>query len=120
FLPVHGAHRPSGVSLSTSTRSRDRHPGIPQQKPAPWKINPRKAYEQKEFWDVYLDCVSKLKGLPQRAYALRELEEMSTEEACEILNVDSNYLWVLIHRARSQLKGCLEENWIRKTKGGRS
>ncbi len=85
--------------------------GIPEQHPPPWKFDPKHAYEQKEFWDVFYGCMAKLKDAMGVAFTLRELEGLSTEEICKELNIKPNNLWVLLHRARTQLKACLEANW---------
>ena len=88
--------------------------GIPLARPAPWRMNPRKAFEQREFWEVFSNCVAGLKGITHQAYTLRELEDLSTEDLCEVLGIEPNYLWVILHRARDQLKACLEKNWIKR------
>ena len=85
--------------------------GIAEQHPAPWKFDPKHAYEQKEFWEVFYACMSKLKNKTGMAFTLRELEGLSTEDICKELNLKPNNLWVVLHRARTQLKSCLEANW---------
>ncbi len=87
--------------------------GIPSQHPAPWKFDPKHAYEQKEFWEVFYGCMAKLSGPMAIAFTLRELEGLSTGEICKELRIRPNNLWVLLHRARTQLKACLEANWSR-------
>jgi RNA polymerase sigma-70 factor (ECF subfamily) len=42
------------------------------------------------------------------------LEDMETEEVCKVMDITPNYLWVLLHRARQQLKVALEEKWTGK------
>ncbi len=84
--------------------------GMPSSKPPPWRINPRKAFEQQEFWEVFYGCVSKLKGNLGQAFTLRELEDMSTDEICKELGIKPNNLWVMLHKARARLKECLEVN----------
>jgi len=88
--------------------------GVPAEKPQPWHFNPRKAFEQKEFFGVLACCMAGLKGPPQRAFALRELEGRPTEEICKDLGITPNNLWVILHRARTQLKECLEEQWTKQ------
>lgn len=85
--------------------------GITSSKPAPWQFDPVKAFENKEVREVLGMCISKLKGTMQRAFILRELENWSTEEICKEFDLQPNNLWVLMHRARAQLKTCLEINW---------
>ena len=75
-------------------------------------LDPKHAYEQKEFWDVFYGCMSKLKDAMGMAFTLRELEGLSTEEICKELDIKPNNLWVLLHRARTQLKACLEAKWV--------
>jgi len=91
--------------------------GLPEQRSGSWQFNPRKAFEQVEFWGVFSECLSKLRGPLQKAFVLRELEGQSTEGICKDLGVTANNLWVMLHRARAQLKTCLEQNWLRKNEG---
>ncbi|MDF7797867.1 sigma-70 family RNA polymerase sigma factor [Pontiellaceae bacterium B1224] len=86
--------------------------GIPTQHPPEWKFDPEFAYKQKEFWEVFYGCMSHLKDSMGQAFTLRELEGWSTEEICKELKLKPNNLWVVLHRARTQLKSCLEANWI--------
>jgi RNA polymerase sigma-70 factor (ECF subfamily) len=52
-----------------------------------------------------------LQALPERqriAFALRDVEGMTTGEVCKILEVSANNLGVLLFRARNGLRECLE------------
>jgi RNA polymerase sigma-70 factor, ECF subfamily len=91
--------------------------GIPHWRPPKWQFNPRKVFEQKEFWDIFSTCLAGLDEKQNLAFTLKELEGLSTEEICQELGVNPTYLWVILYRARNQLKTCLEKNWIKKTKG---
>lgn len=90
--------------------------GIPTMGPAPWKFSPRRAVEQREFWDVFKSCLGKLQELQHTAFVLKEVDGLSTEEVCKELDITANYLWVLLHRSREQLKKCLEANWTRTSR----
>jgi RNA polymerase sigma-70 factor (ECF subfamily) len=89
--------------------------GFPGNKPEPWHFNPRRAFEQKEFWDVFSGCLEGLRGPMRAAFTLRELDGVSTEEICKALDVSTNNVWVILHRARAQLRDCLQQNWLNKT-----
>jgi RNA polymerase sigma-70 factor (ECF subfamily) len=80
---------------------------------ADWRINPRKAFEQAEFWAVFEDCMNGLQDRLHSVFALRELEGQSAEEICQELNISSSNLWVMLYRARGKLKTCLEQNWFK-------
>ncbi|MCH7590282.1 hypothetical protein IIB34_04505 [PVC group bacterium] len=48
------------------------------------------------------------------AFALKMIEGMESDEICKVLNVSKTNLWVMLHRARMQLRQCLETNWFQK------
>ena len=81
--------------------------------PVKWGIAPADALEQEEFWRTLEDCLGKLPDTLSRAFVLREIEELSTDEICNVLDVTPTNLWVLLHRARVRLRQCIEDNWIR-------
>lgn len=93
-----------------------KYSGIPTRNPRAWAFDPALAAENSDFWIVFQDCLSKLKGVHHDAFVLRELEGKSTEEICNELDVTANYLCVLFHRARLSLKECLEINWLDSAK----
>ncbi|MFT7514261.1 MAG: RNA polymerase sigma-70 factor (TIGR02943 family) [Candidatus Omnitrophota bacterium] len=95
------------------TKNKMKFFGIPSSEPMPWNFEPHQAYEESEFWSVFRECTGKLKGPLQQAYMMKELEGLSTEEICKVLDITPNNLWVMVHRARTQLKACLEKNWNR-------
>lgn len=85
---------------------------IPDRSPLDWGDDPSGNLEKKEFWKVMDSCI---KALPPRmagVFTLHEMEEISTEEICKDLNITPTNLWVILHRARRQLRRCLELNWF--------
>jgi len=83
-----------------------------KKKPGDWAFNPSDLIENKEFWRSYNDCLEKLPEKTAQAFSLREIEDMDSKEICKVLGVSSTNLWVLLHRARLQLRQCLETNWF--------
>jgi RNA polymerase sigma-70 factor (ECF subfamily) len=82
--------------------------------PGDWQANPAALVEQGEFWLIFQAC---LRPLPQRsahAFVMREVDGLTSEEICEVLNVTVNNLWVMLHRARLHLRHCLELNWFKR------
>jgi len=45
---------------------------------------------------------------------MKNVQQYETEEICNELGITASNLWVIIHRARHQLRKCLEENWFAK------
>jgi RNA polymerase sigma-70 factor (ECF subfamily) len=67
--------------------------------------------EREEFWQILQAC---LDGLPSRqadVFALREMDDRSTEEICKVLDISASNLWVLLHRARVRLAVCMNSRW---------
>ena len=47
-----------------------------------------------------------------RVFRLREVDGLSTEEICGLLNISSANLWVILHRARMHLRHSLESHLV--------
>jgi RNA polymerase sigma-70 factor (TIGR02943 family) len=84
--------------------------------PARWGEDPRKLAEDREFWDVLRHCLGNLSPRLAEAFLLRELDRMSSDEVCQVLDVSPTNLWARLHRARLGLRRCLEENWFTRRK----
>lgn len=59
------------------------------------------------------ECLEHVPERPRSAFILREIEQMKTEEICNVLDVSANNLGVLLYRARNRLRECLETKGIR-------
>lgn len=80
--------------------------------PRDWGPDPSTEYERVRFGEILQDCLS---GLPPRmaaAFTMREIDDVESGEVCKVLDVTSTNLWVILHRARAQLRLCLESNWL--------
>ncbi len=80
--------------------------------PRDWGRDAAQALEDEEFWRAFEQCRAALSGRIGAAFTLRELDELPTEDVCKVLNVTPTNLWVMLHRARTQLRRCLELNWF--------
>jgi RNA polymerase sigma-70 factor (TIGR02943 family) len=80
--------------------------------PAPWSGDPSREIETREFWDVFGRCLSKLPPGLADAFFLRELDGLGAEEVQRRLGITPANLWARLHRARSQLRRCLESGWF--------
>ena len=94
--------------LETTFESRFDERGSWVQPPRP----PDKALEDAEVRTAVGECLD-LAPTPQRmAFALREIEGLSTGEICKILEVTATNLGVMLHRVRNRLRACLEARGI--------
>jgi RNA polymerase sigma-70 factor (ECF subfamily) len=81
-------------------------------RPAKWSTNPAKVFEQKEFWKIFHGCLSELPTRLAQAFMLREMDGLSSQEICNVLNISATNSWVMLYRARMHLRRCLEINWF--------
>lgn len=84
--------------------------------PCEWNADPELLLERKQFWIALDGCLSKLPPRMARVFSLREIDGVASEQVCEVLNLSASNLWVLMHRARMQLRQCLEIHFFGKKK----
>jgi RNA polymerase sigma-70 factor (ECF subfamily) len=70
--------------------------------------------ERKEIQRIILWCRDHLKMLQQQVFTLKYLEDLDSDAICKVLNISSSNYWVLIHRARLQMRDCVEKSWLKK------
>ena len=85
-----------------------------QMTPGPGKCNidPEKAAENNELAKVLAACLEGLLEKFHKLFVLKEMDGLSSDEICKEFNIKPTNLWVILHRARDQLKLCLESNWL--------
>ena len=81
--------------------------------PKPWNVLEKNNMEQKEFKHILSQCLNKLPKMWASVFSLKYLEEEESESICKELNITSSNYWVIIHRAKLQMRECLEKNWIK-------
>jgi RNA polymerase sigma-70 factor (TIGR02943 family) len=77
-----------------------------------WSINTNDVLQQKEFYKVLHNCKMKLKKIQEQVFSMKYLEQIEADEICSLLGITNQNYWVLMHRAKLQLRTCLEKNWI--------
>ncbi len=81
-------------------------------RPQPWG-------EQEELMDnhafvlVLEGCMDKLSVTMNACIRLKFLAEKKAEEICQELGISTTNYWQLLHRAKLQLRDCLEKLWFR-------
>jgi RNA polymerase sigma-70 factor (ECF subfamily) len=88
----------------------------PRKYPKDWMPEPEATLHSKEFWSTLQGCLGHLPAKTAHAFTLRELDDMDTSDICKELGITPTNLWVMLHRARLQLRECLERNWFEREK----
>lgn len=79
--------------------------------PGDWHLSPINKLESEEFYQVLFRCLSFLPEKWAAAFTLKNMEDAESEIICKNLNISASNLWVIMHRARMQLRDCMEKNW---------
>ena len=74
--------------------------------------DPDASLEQKDFFRVLEICLERLPAKTARIFMMREWLELDTEEICKELRITAANAWVMLYRARLQLRECLDLNWF--------
>jgi RNA polymerase sigma-70 factor, ECF subfamily len=76
--------------------------------------SPEDVLERSDFWEVMNECLSRMPSRVANVFTLREMDGLSSDEICDVLGLSSSNFWVIMHRARMQLRRCIEIKWFRK------
>lgn len=75
---------------------------------------PDEVLERDEFWKVMNHCLSAMPERVSNVFTLREMDGMSCDEICDAFGLSASNFWVIMHRARMQLRRCIEIKWFRR------
>lgn len=76
-----------------------------------WDLQPD-AIQSGEFQRILKACMAKLPPLWSSVFTMKHLDEESSDAIIRDLNLSSSNYWVIIHRAKVNLRSCLQKNWI--------
>ena len=78
----------------------------------PNSIQENSAIENEELGLAIKECIAKLPKKQSQVFTMKTIQGISTEDICQELNINPSNLWVMIHRSRTALMGCLNNNWF--------
>jgi RNA polymerase sigma-70 factor (ECF subfamily) len=82
--------------------------------PKKWLIQPQGGPEREEFQRAFRECLAKLPARTRDAFLLSEHHQLNGEKLSKILGISATNVYVMLHRARSALRSCLERNWFER------
>ena len=80
-----------------------------------WNTPPRPVdtvLHQKEVETEIFNCLDAAPLRQSLAFILREVEELSTEDICNVLGITRTNFGVMIHRIRNRVRDCLEAKGV--------
>lgn len=66
----------------------------------------------KEFNLVLQKCMQNLPPLWLAVFTMKHVDDEPTPVICTQLKISDSNFWVIIHRAKVNLRACLQKNWI--------
>jgi RNA polymerase sigma-70 factor (TIGR02943 family) len=85
-------------------------------RPEPWSQEDANLLDNPEFNAALEKCMAKLPESWGAAVQLKYLDERKGEEICQELGVSPTNFWQILHRAKVQLRKCLESGWFNTNK----
>jgi RNA polymerase sigma-70 factor (TIGR02943 family) len=86
----------------------------PDMKPKQWQNQDLHLLDDQDFNQTLDNCIDKLPANWSAAIQLKYLQEKEAAEICQELKVSTSNYWQVLHRAKLQLRQCLDKHWFRK------
>ncbi len=75
-------------------------------------VNPSEATDVAELSRILHGCAAKLNSIQKAVFFLKYVDELESEIICTQLSITANNYWTVLHRAKVQLRSCLQKNWF--------
>lgn len=84
-----------------------------EKRPQYWAEEPH-LLDDLDFQEVLKQCMDALPQTWNTCVKLKYLSEKKGEDICQELEISPTNYWQIIHRAKLQLRECIEQNWFRE------
>ena len=74
--------------------------------------NTEDSIENEELGLAIHNCLDKLPQKQAKIFKMKTLLNYETEAICNEMDITASNLWVIIHRARTAMASCMEDNWF--------
>jgi RNA polymerase sigma-70 factor (TIGR02943 family) len=81
--------------------------------PKDWKKDLHAPLEAEEFRKILQGCLGKLPERTRAVFVMKLIDDEESETICKELNITPSNYWILMHRAKLQLRECMEKNWAK-------
>ncbi|MDP4150236.1 MAG: sigma-70 family RNA polymerase sigma factor [Bacteroidota bacterium] len=79
--------------------------------PRPMRIEDADPLVNKELAAILRRCLKRLPALWLSVFTMRHMDDAATETICKELKVTPANFWVIIHRAKLNLRACIQKSW---------
>ena len=83
-------------------------------KPNNWQVDEKEEHllDDNNFQQVLKECLDALPEKWSTCVKLKYLGEKNGEQICQELDITPSNFWQIVHRAKMQLRDCVETNWF--------
>lgn len=82
------------------------------QKPKMFGLETMDPVMNKEFATILQLCLRRLPALWLAVFSMKHMDDAATDDICAQLHISPSNFWVITHRAKLQLRACLQKNWV--------
>ena len=100
------------VRMSYSANTDSDGDWLEEQVADPFSVQENDSIENGELGLAIHSCIAKLPMKQATVFKMKTIQGISTEDICKELGINPSNLWVMIHRARTALMGCLNQSWF--------
>lgn len=68
--------------------------------------------ENNELRAALMNCISSLPEKWKAVFVDKYIDDKDSDEICNEHGITPSNFWVIIHRAKAKLQGCMKENWL--------
>jgi RNA polymerase sigma-70 factor (TIGR02943 family) len=80
--------------------------------PKEFVVDPADPGDLKDFYQIFENCSNKLNRMQKAVFFMKYIDDMESDTICGELSISANNYWTILHRAKVQLRSCLEKNWL--------
>lgn len=113
YRKINSAKGQKEVRMSFYEEGKKKGDWIEERVPQSWGNVAAKEIENDELKNALNACIDNLPEKYRIVFLLKTVQQYETEEICNELDITPSNLWVIIHRARLQLRNCMENNWFK-------
>jgi RNA polymerase sigma-70 factor (TIGR02943 family) len=85
-----------------------------EKRPVEWHDEEKNLLDDPDFQQILEKCLNALPESWNICIKQRYLSKKSGRELCQELDITPTNLWQIMHRAKVQLRECVESNWFKK------
>ena len=85
-----------------------------EERPHNWSDDQVHLLDDSDFTNVLDSCMNKLPSTWYAALQLKYIEEKKGDLICQELDIAATNFWQILHRAKLQLRKCLDIHWFKK------